>query len=85
MPAGDFRWNLWNRQHATKHGCTISQIEFVVRHAGRGFPRKIGDEKRLVVGRTPDGELIRVIFVLDPDRTTYVIHAMPVTVRRRRR
>ena len=83
MPAGDFRWNDWNREHATKHGCTIQEIEFVVRHAGRGFPRKIGDGKRLVVGRTPSGEFIRVIFVLDPDRTTYVIHAMPVTARRR--
>lgn len=84
MPAGDFRWNPWNREPAAKHGCTISQIEFVVRHARRGFPRKIADEKRLVVGRTPHGELIRVIFVLDPDRTTYVIHAMPVRARRRR-
>jgi hypothetical protein len=46
MKADDFRWNEWNLDHATKHGCRIAEIELVVRR---------------------------------------VIHAMPVSTRRRRR
>ena len=41
----EFRWNEWNTEHAT------SQIESVVRHAGHGWPRHIGDEKYRAVGR----------------------------------
>jgi hypothetical protein len=78
MAKGDFRWNQWNLDHATKHGCTIGEIESVVRRAGRGFPRKIGDEKRLVIGRGTGGRFVQVIFLLDEDGTTYVIHAMPL-------
>jgi uncharacterized DUF497 family protein len=84
MPAGDFRWNDWNRRHATKHGCTIQEIQSVVRNAGHGYPRKSGDGKQLVIGRGVGGRFIRVLFVYDPDRTMYVIHAMPLTTRRRR-
>jgi len=84
VAAGEFRWNDWNLDHATQHGCTIEEIQMVVRNAGRGFPRKIGDDKQLVIGRGSGGRFIRVIFVLDADRTMYVIHAMPLTTRRRR-
>ena len=55
MAAGDFRWNDWNCEHATGHGCTIPEIESVVRNRGRGFPRRIGDGKYLVQGRGVGG------------------------------
>lgn len=84
MATGHFRWNEWNREHATKHGCTVSEIESVVRNMGRGFPRKMDDEKRLVIGRGQGGRFVKVIYVLDRDGTAYVIHAMPLTTRRRR-
>lgn len=84
MAAGDFRWNWWNRDHATSHGCSISEIESVVRHAGRGFPRYMGDGKWLVISRGNGDRFVRVMFVLDPHDTMYVIHAMPLTTRRRR-
>jgi hypothetical protein len=83
MPAG-FRWNDWNREHATRHGCTIPEIESVVRNAGRGFPRKIGDQKWRVDGRGFGGRMVRVIYLLSPSPLAYVIHAMPMTTRRRR-
>jgi hypothetical protein len=79
-----FRWIEWNRDHAMKHGCSIHEIESVVRSAGRGFPRKRDRKKWLVIGRGTAGRLIRVIYVLDPDKAAFVIHAIPLTTRRRR-
>jgi hypothetical protein len=62
-----------------------SEAESIVRSAGRGFPKYIGDGKWLVYGRGAGGRMVETIYVLDPDRTIYIIHAMPVTLRRRRR
>jgi uncharacterized DUF497 family protein len=73
--ADGFRWNDWNREHATKHGCSVAEIESVVLN----YPnRKVGDEKRQTVGRGTGGRLIQVVFVYSPGRTIYVIHATPV-------
>jgi uncharacterized DUF497 family protein len=80
----EFRWIEWNREHATKHGCTIAEIESVVSHARHGFPRKRDRHKWLVIGRGFGGRFIRVMYVLDPDGSAFVIHAMPLTTRRRR-
>lgn len=57
-------------------------------HTERGswIPRKMGEEKWLVVGRGQAGRVLQVIYLLDSDGSTaFVIHAMPVTTRRRRR
>jgi uncharacterized DUF497 family protein len=80
----EFRWNDWNLDHATKHGCTIAEIESVVRRPGRGYPRKWGDEKWRVEGRGQGDRPMEVVYLIDPDDTIYVIHAMPLTTRRRR-
>ena len=80
----EFRWNEWNLEHATKHGCTIPEIESVVRNADRGWPRKGAEGKYTVEGRGQGGRKARVIYVIDPEGTLYVIHAMPLTTRRRR-
>jgi len=85
MARGEFRWNEWNLEHATTHGCTVEEIESVVRRGGRGFPRKTGGGKWVVQGRGTGDRVVEVIYVLDSDDTTYVIHAMPLTTRRRRR
>jgi len=79
-----FRWIGWNREHATKHGCSILEIESVVRSAGHGFPRKLDRKKWLVIGRGTGDRLVEVLFLLDDDGTAFVIHAMPLTTRRRR-
>jgi hypothetical protein len=84
MFSTEFRWNDWNYEQATKHHCTVAEIQSVVRNAGHGYPRKYGRGKWLVNGRGIGGRMIEVIYVLDADETVYVIHAMPLTTRRRR-
>ena len=79
-----FRWIRWNEDHATRHGCSIREIESVAANPGRGFPRKSGRGKLLVVGRGQGDRMIEVIYTLDDDGTAFVIHAMPHTTRRRR-
>jgi uncharacterized DUF497 family protein len=79
------RWNDWNLEHATKHGCTIREIEAVVRGASRPYPRDAGKGKWLVVGRGQGDRFVEVTYVTDWDDTIYVIHAMPLSTRRRRR
>jgi hypothetical protein len=79
-----FRWIEWNRDHATKHGCKIAEIESVVRKAGRGFPRRLNKAKWQVVGRGSGERPMEVIYLLDDDGTAFVIHAMFLTTRRRR-
>jgi hypothetical protein len=74
-----------NTRHATRHGCGVDEIESVVRNAGRGGSRKIGKGKYTAEGRGQGRRMIRVIFVLDDDATRFVIHAMPLTTRGRRR
>ena len=82
----EFRWNDWNAEHATRHGCTIEEIESVVRRNLKQA-RQGGQEKWTVQGRGQGDRVIRVVFLVDPEpeRTIYVIHAMPLTTRRRRR
>lgn len=84
MPT-EFRWNAWNRGHATKHGVSVEEAEEVARNPGRGYPMAHGDGKFLVVGRGRGGRFVQVVYVLDDDRrrTRYVIHAMPLGRRRR--
>jgi hypothetical protein len=84
MHVHEFRWIDWNLEHATVHGCTIEEIEAVVRHPGRGYPRKIGDGKWIAEGRGIGGRMIRVIYLFGGDDRVFVIHAMPLTTRRRR-
>lgn len=81
----EFRWNDWNLEHGTRHGCTVEEIESVLRNAGHGWPRKSGQGRYVVEGRSRGGRIIRVGYVVDADNTRFVIRAMPLTTRRRRR
>ena len=74
-----FRWNQWNLDKCDKHNVAPSEAEYVLNHPSRGYPRKIGDEKKLAIGQTPDGAFLQVIYVIDPDGTLFVIHARPLT------
>jgi uncharacterized DUF497 family protein len=87
VKADDFRWNDWNLDHATKHGCQVEEIEFVVRREVRGNrQRRGGNDKWMVNGRGQGDRIIQVAFLVDDeDQSIYVIHAMPVSTRRRRR
>lgn len=61
-----------------KHGCTPAEAERVVRAAGRGYPRKIGDGKYLAVAQGQGGRWVQVIYLHSPPGTLYIIHALPL-------
>jgi uncharacterized DUF497 family protein len=78
-----FRWNTWNKENCTKHGCSVADVVSFIDTAGRGFPRKAGDGKYLVIGRGQGGRFVEVFYLRDPAPTIYPIHAMPISRRRR--
>jgi hypothetical protein len=80
-----FKWHEWNLDHATRHGCAVEEIESVVRNPARGYPRHSGEGKLLAIGRGQGGRLIRVVYVIEDSGPVFVIHAMPLTTRRRKR
>ena len=76
-----FRWNEWNVSHVGGHGVTPEEAEHVVTRARRPWPRREGDGKYRVRGRTMAGEWLQVIYIFSPPGTAYVIHARPLTDR----
>jgi hypothetical protein len=36
------------------------------------------------LGQTADGMFLQVVYVIDPDKTLFVIHAMPMTDKQKR-
>ncbi len=80
-----FRWIDWNREHIAEHGVEREEAEMVARNAKPPFPRKIGDDKWLVIGRGVGGRFLQVIYLTDPDKTIFVIHARPIDDREKRR
>ena len=80
----EFRWNDWNTDHATRHGCSVGEIESVVRRAKRHEVRKAGNGKWRVEGRGTGDRMIEVVFLRGRDQRAFVIHAMPLTTRGRR-
>ncbi|HEY8748535.1 MAG TPA: hypothetical protein VIM11_11215 [Tepidisphaeraceae bacterium] len=80
----EFRWNEWNLDHATRHGVGRLEAERIVDHPGRGWPRRGGRDKLMVQGRGEGGRMVQVVYLLDADGTIFIIHAMPLTTRRRR-
>jgi hypothetical protein len=81
----DFRWNEWNVEHLARHGVDPDAAEQAVEGAGRGYPRRIGEDKWLVWGADESGRLLQVIFVVEQDRSLFVIHARPLTEAEKRR
>ncbi|MCC6422130.1 MAG: BrnT family toxin [Phycisphaerales bacterium] len=77
----DFRWNEDNESHIGEHGIVPDEAEHVVNHARRPYPRRIEDGKYLVLGQTRQGVYLQVIFIINPNRTLYIIHARPLSER----
>jgi uncharacterized DUF497 family protein len=80
----DFRWIDWNIEKVEKHGCTVQEAQQIVNRPARGFPRRSG-EKYKVQGRGRGGRWVQVVYLIDPDGVIFVIHAMLLTSRRRRK
>ena len=83
LPGDDVRWIDWNVDHIAKHGVTPEEAEEVVRAARSPWPDKMADNKSGVHGQTNAGRWLQVIFIADPDKTVFVIHARPLTERER--
>ena len=81
----DFRWNDWNIAHIGGHGVSPEEAEGVVNGAARPYPEARGDGKWRVVGQGVGGRFVQVVYLLDTDATVYVIHAMPLSPRDKRR
>jgi hypothetical protein len=79
----EFRWIEWNRDKVAKQGVSPAEAEQVVRSARRPYPRQNGKDKWLVVGRGHADRVVEVVYLVDPDDTLFIIHAMPLTTRRR--
>jgi hypothetical protein len=80
----EFRWIGWNIGHIAGHGVRPPEAEYVVNHAARPWPKIIEEEKRIVWGPTAVGRLLQVVYVLDPDDTVFVIHAMDLPPAKKR-
>jgi uncharacterized DUF497 family protein len=74
-----FRWNARNIEHIGEHCVSPAEAEYIVNHARPPYPQAKGDEKFLVAGQTWNGAYLRVVFIIDPDGTLFVIHAQPLT------
>jgi len=79
-----FRWIDWNRDHIAEHGVAPEEAEMVVRGAKPPFPIKIEEDKWLTKGQGISGRFLQVIYITDPDRTVFVIHARPLTEREKK-
>ena len=79
----DFRWIAWNLGKV--EGLTADNVEHVVDNARRPYPKPIGTDEWLVIGATPSGQFIQVIYTVDVDETLFVTHARPLTPKERRR
>ena len=66
--------------HIAEHGVGPQEAEEVVRSAKRPYPRHQGNEKYRVRGQTASGQYLQVIYLIDPGKTLYVIHARPLTI-----
>ena len=71
----EFRWNAWNVNHIAEHGVTPPEAEHVVRFTRRRRKHRKGSWE--VLGRGFSNRRMRVVYIVDPDGTFYVIHAMP--------
>ena len=81
----EFRWDDWHRERATQHGVPEAEAEHVVRFARRPYPQRHGRGKWYVMGRGAGHRFVQVVYALEPDDVVYIIHAMPLGGRRRKR
>ena len=60
------------------HNVSPGEAEYVVRHAKPPYPKRHRKDTWIVRGLVPDGYYTQVIYMVDPDDTLFVIHAMPI-------
>src|SRR4051812_5814097 len=55
-------WDGWNRGHATRHGVTIPEIEYVIKNVAAPYPEFVDGGKYIIRGQTRAGRYVQVIF-----------------------
>jgi uncharacterized DUF497 family protein len=80
-----FRWNDWNIEHIDRHDVSPREAEYVVQNARRPYPQRIDERKWLVIGQTASGRFLQVIFLLEPEKTAFVIHSRELSDMEKRR
>jgi len=80
-----FRWNEWNLNHVREHGIEPWEAEQVVLRARAPFPKRYGNKRFFVWAPGLGGRLVQVVYVVDPDKRCYVIHARPLAEIEKRR
>ncbi len=53
----------------------MADVEYVVDRAARPYPQRVDGDKFKVWGQTQAGAYVQVVFVIEPDDRTFVIHA----------
>lgn len=81
----EYKWIDWNRDKIEQHGVCVPEAEQVTDHAAPPYPERIDNDKFLVRGQTFAGRYVQVIYVVEPDDRTFVIHARPLTEAEKRR
>jgi uncharacterized DUF497 family protein len=81
----EFRRGRWNFDHVSEHGISPAEAEYLISSARPPYPIGIEQSKSLVVGKLLDGTYAQGIYVLDEDRTAFIIHARPLTESEKRR
>jgi uncharacterized DUF497 family protein len=81
----EFRWNEWNIEKCAMHNVVPEEAEYVVRRAAPPYPRRIDNDKVLVVGQAAAGDHLQVIYLIEANDTVFVIHARPCNEAENRR
>jgi uncharacterized DUF497 family protein len=62
-----FVWKRQNVAHIAKHDVSPEEAKYVVEHAPRRYPQRVGEHRYIVRGRTATGRAIQVIFLVLAD------------------
>ena len=81
----EFVWTDTNIDHLAKHAIAPHEAERIVENVIAPYPQMIGDDKRLVIGRLPDGRYVQVIYVPSRSIPGAVSHKKEPTTRLSRR
>jgi uncharacterized DUF497 family protein len=78
-------WDDWNRDHSTKHGISIAEIEALL--TGSVFGRETYKDRYQILRANEDGRVRSIVVGAVPNQpdTWYVFSARPASRRERRR
>jgi uncharacterized DUF497 family protein len=81
----EFKWIQWNLDKVAMHNVAPGEAEFVVNHPGRGYPRRVEDDKHMTWGQTTAGTYLQVVYAIEPDDRIFIIHARTLNDHEKRR